>query len=88
MLVPYLSITYDVIGSGWNAAEMRVEYIVVRELYLNAGRVVLHPLFLVMVTMMDVKQSLPILFLVLGAGHSLIYLFIRRIRFEIPAKEG
>ena len=45
-------------------------------------------LFLVMVNIMDVKQGLPILFLVLGAGHSLIYLFIRRIRVEIPAKEG
>lgn len=87
LLVPYLSITYDVIGSGWKAAEMRVEYIVVREIYLNAGRVVSILFFLVMVTMMDVKQSLPILFLVLGAGHSLIYLFIRRIRVEIPVKE-
>lgn len=88
VLVPYLSITYDVIGSGWKAAEMRVEYIVVREIYLNTGRVVSILFFLGMVTMMDVKQGLPILFLVLGAGHSLIYLFIRRIRLEIPSKEG
>src|SRR4051794_12510824 len=88
LLVPYLSITYDVIGSGWKAAEMRVEYIVVREIYLNAGRVVSILFFLVMVTTMDVKQSLPILFLVLGAGHSLIYLFIRRVRLEIPSREG
>jgi len=82
LLIPYLAITYDVIGSGWKAAEMRVEYIVVRELYLNSGRVVSILLFLVMVSMMDIKQSLPILFLVLGAGHTLIYLFIRRIRIE------
>ncbi|MFP3339596.1 hypothetical protein R0J91_16580, partial [Micrococcus sp. SIMBA_131] len=30
LLVPYISLTYDVIGKAWNAAEMRIEYIVVR----------------------------------------------------------
>jgi YQGE family putative transporter len=87
LLVPYLSITYDVIGSGWKAAEMRVEYIVVREIYLNVGRVFSILLFLIMINMMDVKQGLPILFLILGAGHSLIYLFVRRITFETPTGE-
>ncbi len=87
LLVPYLSITYDVIGSGWKAAEMRVEYIVVREIYLNVGRVFSILLFLIMINIMDVKQGLPILFLVLGAGHSLIYLFVRRITFETPTGE-
>ena len=29
LLVPYASMTYDVIGRGWKAAEMRIEYIVV-----------------------------------------------------------
>ena len=65
LLVPYISITYDVIGRGWKAAEMRVEYIVVREIYLNAGRIFSILLFLVMINMMDVKQGLPILFLIL-----------------------
>ena len=65
---------------------MRVEYIVVREIYLNVGRVFSIVLFLIMINIMDVKQGLPILFLVLGAGHSLIYLFIRRIHIEIPAR--
>ncbi len=87
LLVPYLSITYDVIGSGWKAAEMRVEYIVVREIYLNVGRVFSILLFLIMINIMDVKQGLPILFLILGAGHSLIYLFVRRITFETPTGE-
>ena len=87
LLVPYLSITYDVIGRGWKAAEMRVEYIVVREIYLNAGRIFSILLFLVMINIMDAKQGLPILFLILGAGHSLIYLFIRRINFETSTRE-
>ena len=40
LLVPYISITYDVIGRAWNAAEMRVEYIVVSEIYIHFGRMV------------------------------------------------
>ena len=40
LLVPYISITYDVIGRAWNAAEMRIEYIVVREIYVHFGRMV------------------------------------------------
>lgn len=85
LLIPYSSITYDVIGTGWQAAEMRVEYIVVREVFLNTGRVLSILLFILMVSTMDTKQSLPILFLVLGAGHTLIYFFIRRVSFKTPA---
>ena len=87
LLVPYSSITYDVIGTGWKAAEMRIEYIVVREVYLNTGRVLSILLFLIMVSTMDTKQSLPILFLVLGAGHTFIYFFIRRVSFHTPVRE-
>ncbi|WP_338451621.1 MFS transporter [Niallia oryzisoli] len=87
LLVPYLSITYDVIGSGWKAAEMRIEYIVVREIFLNSGRIVSILLFLFMVKTMDAKEGLPILFLALGAGHTLIYLFIRRVRINLPQRK-
>jgi len=87
LLVPYLSITYDVIGSGWKAAEMRIEYIVVREIFLNTGRVVSILLFLLMVKLMDAKEGLPILFLALGAGHTLIYLFIRRVQLNLPQRK-
>ena len=82
LLVPYSSITYDVIGTGWKAAEMRIEYIVVREVYLNAGRVLSILFFIIMVSTTDTKVSLPILFLVLGAGHTFIYYFIRRVSFN------
>jgi YQGE family putative transporter len=87
LLVPYSSITYDVIGTGWKAAEMRVEYIVVREVFLNAGRVLSILLFLWMVNFTDTDKGLPILFLVLGAGHTLIYFFIRKVHIQIPKRE-
>lgn len=83
LLVPYMSTTYDVIGSAWKAAEMRIEYIVVREIYINLGRIVSILSFLAAVTWFNEKQSIPILLLFLGAGHSLIYLFVRRV--QLPA---
>ncbi|WML45319.1 MFS transporter [Neobacillus sp. PS3-40] len=79
LLVPYISTTYDVIGSGWNAAEMRIEYIVVREIFLNSGRIVSILIFLSAILLFNEEKSIPILLLILGAGHTFIYYFIRRI---------
>ncbi|MBM7651646.1 MFS transporter [Neobacillus cucumis] len=83
LLVPYSSTTYDVIGSGWKAAEMRIEYIVVREIFLNIGRIVSILAFLAAVTWFNEKDSIPILLFFLGAGHLLIYPFMRRV--QLPA---
>ncbi|MBS4191305.1 MFS transporter [Bacillus sp. FJAT-49705] len=82
LLVPYISMTYDVIGTGWKAAEMRIEYIVVRELFVNSGRVFSVLCFLVVITFFDEQKGIPILLLFLGAGHSIIYFFIRKIHFQ------
>ncbi|MCA1063406.1 MFS transporter [Rossellomorea sp. AcN35-11] len=83
LLVPYISMTYDVIGTGWNAAEMRIEYIVVREIFLNLGRIVSVVAFIIAVTYFNQKESIPILLLMLGAGHTLIYWFIRKVELPI-----
>jgi MFS transporter, YQGE family, putative transporter len=80
LLVPYMSTTYDIIGSAWKAAEMRIEYIVVREIFINLGRIVSILSFLAAVTWFDPEKSIPILLLFIGAGHSLIYLFVRKVQ--------
>ncbi|MCM3692413.1 MFS transporter [Neobacillus niacini] len=80
LLVPYMSTTYDIIGSAWKAAEMRIEYIVVREIFINLGRFVSILSFLAAVTWFDPAKSIPILLLFIGAGHSLIYLFVRKVQ--------
>ncbi|MCZ0756864.1 MFS transporter [Anoxybacillus sp. J5B_2022] len=82
LLVPYSSLTFDVIGRSWESAERRVEYIVVRELFLNGGRIASILLFLVTIALFEEKTAIPALMLVLGAGHSLIYVFIRRIEAD------
>ncbi|PWW26572.1 YQGE family putative transporter [Cytobacillus oceanisediminis] len=82
LLVPYISLTYDVIGRGWKAAEMRIEYIVVREIFLNSGRIVSILSFLAAVTFFNDEKSIPILLAFIGAGHAVIYFFVRKIHFQ------
>ncbi|MRX72645.1 MFS transporter [Bacillus lacus] len=82
LLVPYLSITYDVIGKSWNAAKARIEYIVVREIFVNLGRIVSVTAFIAAVTLFDEKKSIPVLLALIGGGHTVIYFFIRRIKLD------
>lgn len=79
LLVPYLSITYDVIGKSYMAGKMRVEYIVVRELFLNLGRVTSVIAFLFTIRFFNEISGIPILLLVLGIGHFFIYFCVRNI---------
>ncbi|MDQ0218299.1 MFS transporter [Peribacillus cavernae] len=79
LLVPYVSMTYDIIGTAWNAAEMRIEYIVVREVFTHFGRIVSILGFIAAVTLFDPEESLPLFLLIIGAGHLCISLFVRKI---------
>jgi len=82
LLVPYNSLSYDVIGRGWKAAEMRIEYIVVKEVFLNIGRILSISLFLIAIKFFNQETSIPILLLIIGSGHTLIYFFIRQIKLS------
>ncbi|WP_338750121.1 MFS transporter [Bacillus sp. FJAT-52991] len=82
LLVPYLSMTYDVIGQGKEAAERRIEYIVLREIFLNVGRIASILSFIAAIVFFDEQKSIPILLVVLGAGHSMIYFCIRQIHLR------
>jgi MFS transporter, YQGE family, putative transporter len=88
ILIPYGSLTYDVIGHSWKAGEMRIEYIVVRELFLNLGRIVSILLFITSITLFDEKQSIPYLLPIIGVGHFLIYFCVRNITFKPKENSG
>ncbi|TCP31132.1 YQGE family putative transporter [Scopulibacillus darangshiensis] len=81
LLVPYVSMTYDVIGKGWQAAEMRIEYIVVKEMFYNSGRIVSIILFLATVLIFN-KEGIRYLLLFIGLGHFFIYFCIRHVRLK------
>ncbi|MBD3107642.1 MFS transporter [Bacillus sp. AGMB 02131] len=83
LLIPYISLTYDVIGRGWKAAEMRIEYVVVRELYLNAGRAMSIVVFLLSISLFNIETVMPYIIVVLGSGHLLIYFFVKDIQLGL-----
>jgi len=83
LLVPYLSLTYDVIGSAWKAREMRIEYIVIRELYLIAGRISSILFLLLCIYQFGEDKGIPVALTVLGIGHLCIYGWIKKI--HIPS---
>jgi MFS transporter, YQGE family, putative transporter len=78
--VPYFSLAYDVIGTSWRAKENRIEYIVVKELFLNAGRVTSIIIFLVVTSIFPTEASVPYLLAIVGIGHFLIYFFIKDVQ--------
>jgi MFS transporter, YQGE family, putative transporter len=80
LLVPYVSLTYDIIGNAWNAAEMRIEYIVVREVFIHFGRIVSILGFMAAVVFFNEKESLRYYLMIIGAGHLCIYFFVRKIK--------
>ncbi|MFK2824372.1 MFS transporter [Bacillus sp. B190/17] len=82
LLVPYSSMTYDVIGQSRQAGERRVEYIVVREVFVSIGQMISILSFIAAITLFDEKESIPILLIILGAGHSIIYFCIRNVNMR------
>ncbi|RBN42059.1 MFS transporter, partial [Priestia megaterium] len=87
LLVPFISLTYDVIGRAKDVVSKRIEYIVVREVFLNIGRVVSISLFLIAVLIFDEAKSIPILLAIVGAGHTIIYFCVRHISQPLHKKE-
>ncbi len=80
LLVPYMSVTYDVIGRSWKAREHRIEYIVVRELFLNLGRAVSILVFILFIKTLPESTGIKILLLLLGSGHIFVYYFMKDIK--------
>lgn len=76
--VPFVSLTYDIIGKSKNAGNWRVEYIIIREVFINIGRVLAIIVFIVSVSFLDPIFIIPVLMLVFGGGNFLSYFFIRK----------
>ncbi|MFA8437682.1 MFS transporter [Pueribacillus sp. YX66] len=87
LLVPYQSITYDVIGTARKAAEHRVEYIVFRELYVNLGRILSIVTFVLCVHFFK-EQSIRYVMLILGSGHFILYFFIKNVSLKKRVNEA
>lgn len=88
LLVPFSSLTYDVIGQSHKAKEMRIEYIVVREMFYNIGRIVSIVLFLFYLRLTGKPEMVAWLLGVLGTGHLLIYFAVRPVRLHMVSRRS
>lgn len=79
LVVPLLSMSYDVIGQAPQAAEWRIEYVVARELFLNAGRITSIFVFILGISLFDTETVFPYIILLLGSTQLLIYFFMRKV---------
>ncbi|WP_158735098.1 MFS transporter [Alteribacillus sp. YIM 98480] len=89
LLVPYVSLTYDVLGKASSAGPLRIEYLITKEWFINGGRAVSILLLLLGISLFDEKQIIPILMVICGSGHFFIYFVIKGIdtRFLQNKKE-
>ncbi|CAM3931667.1 MFS transporter [Cohnella lubricantis] len=75
--IPMTSAVFDLIGGSEESARQRVEYVVVRELALNAGRIAGMAAFLVTVHYSRAPLVLNILMLIVGSAPLFSWLFMR-----------
>lgn len=78
--VPYNSMTYDVIGQSKNAKELRIEYVVTLEIFVNAGRVFSVFIFLLCITLIDRTTPIPYLLAIFSHAYLFIYYFMRKVK--------
>lgn len=80
LMVPFNSIIFDVIGKAKKAAEWRIEYIVGREIFLNAGRILSILFFMGTIWLFNIEKALPYFIVGIGQAHLFLYLFVRKIK--------
>ncbi|WP_141604255.1 MFS transporter [Terrilactibacillus laevilacticus] len=89
LLVPFLSMTYDVIGKGWKAGDYRIEYIVVKELFYNSGRICSITVFLICMKIFGSSMFITRVIILLAAlGYVGIYFFVRKIPIPITSMKS
>ncbi len=76
--VPFISLTYDIIGKAKGAKKLRIEYIIYRELFINIGRVSSIVIFITAISLVDPVIMIPILLLTIGGGNLFAYYFVRK----------
>jgi len=75
--VPYVSMTYDVIGQAKEAKSWRIEYIVAREMFVNIGRIASIIFFVISLSIFPSEQAIPILLMIFGAGYLFVFYFMK-----------
>src|SRR5690606_29821569 len=77
--IPMTSTVFDYIGRDEDSAAHRVEYVVLREESLNAGRMLGTLMFIILISISQDPLVLNIFLLVIGSAPIFTWLFMRKI---------
>lgn len=77
--VPFNSMTYDVIGQSNYVKELRIEYVVTLEFFVNIGKVFSILIFILCITFIDRATPIPYLLVLFSHAYLLIYYFMNKI---------
>lgn len=78
-IIPMTSTVFDLIGQDEDSANHRVEFIVIRELALNAGRIIGTIIFIVVVSWKESVMTMNWLLLGIGSSPIIAWIFIRKL---------
>ncbi|MGL4821078.1 MAG: MFS transporter, partial [Bacilli bacterium] len=82
-LIPFLGVTYDLIGTLPDPKSLRVEYIALREFYLNAGRFASVLLFFIFLLAFPEQRAIAFAIPILGSGHFIAALVMRGVNVTV-----
>ena len=78
-IIPMTSSIFDLIGHDNESAEHRVELIVIRELALNAGRIIGTLIFIIVVSWKDTVHVMNWTLLGIGSSPIIAWFFMRKL---------
>src|SRR5690625_586877 len=77
--VPLSSSAFDVIGNSINAKELRIEYVVTLELFVNIGRVMSVCLLIVCLISFNSFKVIPIILVIMSHAYLFVFYFMNKI---------
>lgn len=85
--IPMTSTVFDLIGSEAESVRRREEYIVMRELALNAGRLLGTAVFILVVTFNQTPAAMNWLLLGIGSSPLVTWYFMRKVQVHLPGEK-
>ncbi len=80
--VPFNSMSYDVIGTSEFAKDLRIEYVVALEIFVNIGRIFSIIIFIFSIMYFQNTKPIPILLALFSHAYLFIYVFMRKVHLS------
>lgn len=82
LLVPFNSLSFDVIGRGYEAKNLRIEYIILLEISTHIGKIIAVIFFLILYNQISSFDPIPLILAICSVSYLFIYVFMKNISFN------